>query len=117
MLDHDVWQWRATAYCRKWISNKKVLNGCISTLWDDVRLDLDEYVIPRVCPLSVFQTGEKGQSTAHAVSEIKSGCITRLRFPGIQCLPEDWRSHYSARFQTEISACFSSCRSHSMTAS
>ena len=49
MLDHDVWQWRATAYCRKWISNKKVLNGCISTLWDDVRLDLDEYVILREC--------------------------------------------------------------------
>ena len=32
----------------------KVLNGCISALWDDARRELDESVIPGVGPPPVF---------------------------------------------------------------
>ena len=94
-----------------------MLNGCISALWDDVRRELDENVIPGVGPPSVFQESEQSRAAALAASELQDGDIMRLCFSDVQRLPVGWRSHVSARFRFEIPACFSGCRSHSMTSS
>ncbi len=99
-----------TANWRKWTGKLKVLNECISALWDDVRHEVDENVIPRVGPLSGFLKCERSQAAALAALESPDGGIRRLRFSDVQCLPEGWQSHLSARFQIEIPACFSSHR-------
>ena len=44
----------ATANWRKWTSRPKVLNGCISALWDDVRRELDEKRYSRSRPAVGF---------------------------------------------------------------
>ena len=105
----------ATANWRKWSIRRKVLNGCISALWDDVRRELDENVIPGVGPPSVFQESEQSRAAALAALELQDGDIMRLCFSDVQRLPVGWRSHFPARFRSEIPACFPGCRSHSMT--
>ena len=102
---------------RKWTGRPKVLNGCISALWDDVRRELDENVMPRVGPPPVFQESGKRRAAALAVLELQDGDIMCLCFSDVQRLPVGWRSPFSARLRFEIPACFSGCRSHSMTAS
>ena len=92
-----------------------MLNGCISALWDDVRRELDENVIPGVGPPSVFQESEQSRAAVLAALELQDGDIMPLCFSDVQRLPVGWLPHFSARFRFEIPACFSGCRSHSMT--
>ena len=92
-----------------------MLNGCISAFWDDVRRELDENVIPGVGPPSVFQESEQSRAAVLAALELQDGDIMRLCFSDVQRLPVGWLPHFSARFRFEILACFSGCRSHSMT--
>ena len=70
MLDDEVWRWRATSNRRKRTGRPKVLNGRISALWEDVRRELDENVIPRVGPPPGFQESEKSRAAALAVLEL-----------------------------------------------
>ena len=56
----------------------QVLNGCISALWDDVRRELDENVVPGVGPPPVCQESEKSRPAALAALELQDGDIMRL---------------------------------------
>ena len=55
-----------------------MLNGCISALWDDVRRELDENVIPGVGPPSVFQESEQSRAAVLAALELQDGDIMPL---------------------------------------
>ena len=61
-----------------------MLNGCISALWDDVRRELDENIIPGVGPPSAFQEGEQSRAAALPALELQDGDIMRLCFSDVQ---------------------------------